>query len=205
MEDGNEADVSDTSSPPVSPSLREWEDDPEPMPPIAEGVPVSSSEGELRVRVLLQQLDTEKKRAEEAVAGRDAARAREALYKTRLQHLLGDASVSPPASSDDDQEIAAKRRRVSDAHNRAAYAEMAKAVGVEPLLKGQSVLAFGKQVVDHVTEKLASREQYKEKVVVLRQRRDECDDVLKIPRGSSHAKRKECCKEIVVESYTFGD
>lgn len=144
--DGNEADVSEAGSPAASPSARAF---PRPQPEIPEGVPIAPTEEELRIKVLEQQLDTEKKRADEAVAGTLAAEALETkalaetkLANARLKKLLDDAGVSPPVSGDDDVEFVAKRQRVKEGHGetreRKVYTEVAAASRASPPRDGET-------------------------------------------------------------------
>ena len=173
--DGNDADVSEAGSPQASPSLR-WRPGAA-HPPIAEGVPLAPTEGELRA----EQLETavaERKaaqaREQAALAEMAAAKAKTALAKARLKLLLADAGVSPPASSDDDAEIVSKRQRAGDAHKRDAYNEVAEAARISPSRDGETVVVLGTRVVSRVrTEEAQARQMRGVRTAAKRLRKDE--------------------------------
>ena len=142
--DGNEADVSDAGSPHASPSLRERPGGAQPA--IAEGVPVPPTEEELRVKLLEQQLDTERKRAATAEAAYDAETHRAKIYRERYRRLMEDAEVSPAESNDADEIADAKRRRVGEGPLAAAFGVVAVAADASPMREGEERVVFCQRV-----------------------------------------------------------
>lgn len=182
-DDGNDGDVSDTSSMP-SPSLRARA-----APAVAVGTPVRRSTAD-ELAALRTQLADQHKEHMDLLKELDSVRGSRDRWRTDYRAHSREAGVPSPHSSDSEVTRATKHQRVGESHKRQVYTIMAEAAQADPPRADEPQVVLGERVVARVQKQ-------QRQVETLRDSLDAMDNSIGLPKFALPAERKAALGEVM--------